>query len=527
MELVYLWVEKYKNIENQGFDFSPRFQCIYDGKNFTINVKKDYVSIFPDKINVTAIVGQNGSGKSNILSSLISFIDNEKSTLIMIYVDENDDYKVFQKNLHINTILINEKKISCQEYNCSNINNLLYYLYIDFSLADLEYKNDKDNYKNDFSLEPTREYYSKGVSSKIEPASFDANMNKNMLYFYHYIYQNSFEKLLIDLNLPCFNILKFESLSRIRTKITKINAINNLLDDNMLFDANFGRITNLIENVDNDIMREQIQNIHSKVRDKNISLNGISDDEIKYIEDFFILLTPTIVDDKGMTFDNLSSGQKLLLSYLGIILKNIYKIKNRLQTMNIVIDEFESALHPQWQKKFLSTLLKIISLSQDNLKINIYLTTHSPFLISDLPKENIIFLDKLDENTKNKYRRINIDGLIDGNCINVSKYIDMKPFGSNIHTLLSNGFFMNDGLMGEFAKSRITEILNYLNGDEPLKTIEQNQVKTVIESIGEDFLRNKLLTLYYKRFTNESKLRKKKLLETRIKDMQNELDELN
>jgi hypothetical protein len=27
MELVYLWVEKYKNIENQGFNFSPRFEC--------------------------------------------------------------------------------------------------------------------------------------------------------------------------------------------------------------------------------------------------------------------------------------------------------------------------------------------------------------------------------------------------------------------------------------------------------------------------------------------------------------------
>ena len=27
MELVYLWVEEYKNIRNQGFNFSPRFEC--------------------------------------------------------------------------------------------------------------------------------------------------------------------------------------------------------------------------------------------------------------------------------------------------------------------------------------------------------------------------------------------------------------------------------------------------------------------------------------------------------------------
>ena len=27
MELVYLWVEEYKNIKNQEFNFSPRFGC--------------------------------------------------------------------------------------------------------------------------------------------------------------------------------------------------------------------------------------------------------------------------------------------------------------------------------------------------------------------------------------------------------------------------------------------------------------------------------------------------------------------
>jgi len=27
MELVYLWIEEYKNIKNQGFNFSPWFEC--------------------------------------------------------------------------------------------------------------------------------------------------------------------------------------------------------------------------------------------------------------------------------------------------------------------------------------------------------------------------------------------------------------------------------------------------------------------------------------------------------------------
>ncbi|WP_419672988.1 ATP-binding cassette domain-containing protein [Aliarcobacter butzleri] len=39
-------------------------------KNLTITEDKDYVSIFPKNINVTAIVGENGSGKSSILKIL-------------------------------------------------------------------------------------------------------------------------------------------------------------------------------------------------------------------------------------------------------------------------------------------------------------------------------------------------------------------------------------------------------------------------------------------------------------------------
>ncbi len=73
MELIYLWVEEYKNIKNQGFNFSPRFMCHYDkNKNeLKIEEKKDYVSIFPPNINVTALVGENGSGKSSIGELLI------------------------------------------------------------------------------------------------------------------------------------------------------------------------------------------------------------------------------------------------------------------------------------------------------------------------------------------------------------------------------------------------------------------------------------------------------------------------
>ena len=86
-------------------------------------------------------------------------------------------------------------------------------------------------------------------------------------------------------------------------------------------------------------------------------------------------------------------------------------------------------MHPNWQKKLINNLDIILkSFKKKNTYTNIIITSHSPFILSDIPKENVIFL-------KN------------GKMENP----DIKTFGANIHTLLANGFFMCDGLMGEFA----------------------------------------------------------------------------
>ena len=85
-----------------------------------------------------------------------------------------------------------------------------------------------------------------------------------------------------------------------------------------------------------------------------------------------------------------------------------------------------------------------------------------------------------------------------GLCKNVSKDIKLKTFGANIHTLLSNGFFMSDGLMGEFAKSKINETIDNLHGKS--QSLSQKQIKSIIDSIGEPFLQIKLEQMYKEKF---------------------------
>ena len=122
-------------------------------------------------------------------------------------------------------------------------------------------------------------------------------------------------------------------------------------------------------------------------------------------------------DGQEISLQNASSGELLLLSTLTFI--SSYIKRNSI----ILIDEPENSLHPKWQKDYISLLLKVLTdYFKDDFKFfNIACATHSPFILSDIPKENVIFLEKDKES---------------GLCKNVSKNIKLKTFGANIHTLL-------------------------------------------------------------------------------------------
>ena len=92
-----MWVEDYKNIKKQGFNFSPRFECSFDGETLTINERKEdeYIKDFFGKnINVTAIVGKNGSGKSRILKFIRQIIDEKinDGSFLIFYDEKNSNY---------------------------------------------------------------------------------------------------------------------------------------------------------------------------------------------------------------------------------------------------------------------------------------------------------------------------------------------------------------------------------------------------------------------------------------------------
>jgi len=506
MELVYLWIENYKNIEKQGFTFSPRFDCKYDPETniLEINEKKDYVNIFPDNINVTAIVGKNGAGKSNLLHLIIgSFYNNHKNWRKIknsLLVFKNDS-KFIIYHLYNNTD--KSIRVSCNnfEYILRNYldDNLkkVYYLLIDFSISQPNIYN-SSNYKKFYSLEPSRFYKTSGggsIYSKIEPSSFDSNMKVNLIYFYWYLFKYNLIEILEDFNLPFLKQLKCFSKKNIG-KVVKEKYFKHLKElKAKVLGFDFEKMENF-----NEI------NCFKRI----IDLEELNENDFNYLEDLLIFLDIELVNaNSDLYFYKMSTGQQYLLSYFGLLLRYyVSKYKNdSFKNAIVLIDEVESALHPQWQKNFLFYILNFIN----KLKLNdffkqIIIATHSPFILSDMPKENIIFMK-------------------DGK--NVSDGVDIETFGGNIHTLLTHGFFMEDGLMGEYAKEKINEVINYIRvkkGEKNLQTSikDDKEAEFIINCIGEPFLKEKLKEIFFGTLSELDILKKRKEeLEKRIRELEN------
>lgn len=158
------------------------------------------------------------------------------------------------------------------------------------------------------------------------------------------------------------------------------------------------------------------------------------------------------IEEEFIEFQKLSSGEKQLIYSVSSILYHLYNIDsvsdNKIQykNINIVFEEIELYFHPEMQKSFIKYLLDSINrIDLKNIEsINICFITHSPFILSDIPCNNIMFLE-----------------VVNGKSI--QKKGSRKTFGANIHELLSDNFFMSNGFIGDFAKDKIDKTIDWLN----------------------------------------------------------------
>ena len=509
MELVYLWVEKYKNIEKQGFNFSPRFECSYDEKKneLTVDENKEYVSIFPDNINITAIVGENGSGKSNIFEALISNlmcncipIDEPYKVLTLLY--DNFEKKFYYKelNFHLNyenefdsLVTLPRKKqlfpfTLHYDYSLNWINNnennldfdSLYHKNDDYetpillqpdkserklSLANIDYIATRDilnfTIQNNIKFDFIEDFFVP-VFCKLSYDMNDISKNNNVIYkrlealtnskgskgenfkneAYYYILRKTIDKGQKD---------NYEFIKKLEFK--------NKLQENKL-NENFDDLIDFIKKGSfEDLYNDNIQYRTKKIKDTFKFLSFIEQldrdsceyhllqgkKNIKEDENLLFNLPPYVqvefFDKNNVSFYSLSYGQKFIIKFIYSLLNQLNNLKSHpnYRDINILLDEVEQGLHPAWQKKFINFLVQILK-KEKEFKFNIVCATHSPFILSDIAKTNVYFIE-----------------------YGQKRFPEIETFGANIHTLLSHGFFMKDGLMGEFAKGEIENIRKFYN----------------------------------------------------------------
>lgn len=525
MELLYIWIEDYKNIKKQGFNFSPKYRFEYDSDKSELKMDERENAIdnfFGDGVsNVTAIVGENGAGKTTLLQ-LLSMLPskdsdyfNKKPNGYVVAILNDDNELIAETKIDIT---VNSKKNitikKSDEKLFSKISPIVY-SHVFTNQKEIFGKNSIDITSNNLkrkSKKDTNHFDSVKIMLNDIPRQCDFILNNNKLLPFkapEYLriefkfaattfcpdaleHINSFKE--DDLNFKTKDELqKFlcESIG-IDKKVSHGNPVYNFILRYIMTFDNGTEIKKYLNALNNYNINKDTQYLtrenHNSIPIEPL-INITNKKIIKREEARDVFLVSKQLFDKYMSFNffdaewlnkddsesmKLSTGELFFLE----MFTRLYSVGEHLskeEKLNLLIffDEIDVGLHPRWQRIILKTIIDALpELFGKNHRIQVVFTSHSPFIVSDLPKNNILFLKK--DKTENE------------------DYLDdiKQTFGANIHTLLSSSFFMKDGLMGEFAKSKIDDVIKFLNNDKNSKLSKPEDAQKVINIIGEPIMKH-------------------------------------
>ncbi|MGZ4077650.1 MAG: AAA family ATPase [Bacteroidia bacterium] len=610
MELVYLWIEDFRNIQKQGFNFNPElvFTTIPSSENIKNEIKytikidynNDYVNLFDGNIiNVTGVIGKNGSGKSSLLHCLkmmcgklstltspliFSLLDREAKTIKTYYYKEGgveemsslsvelevakevkERYKIakpkpytvlrmqFDNSSGIKGLDFEFEDIACcffsnafdshpeqiysKIYNVSTNNRVEDFLRKYIEKIEKEAKKNKKNDLPKLVLYPSHiaEYHKTEKRTLLEfisyantrktgklpdlPSSLIVQFNfddyehlkseNSLLYSKETI--NEIQKLAVQLiskskdkrnnflniTVLCsfYYALRWDLFQPNRVSMDRVKrGINELLNNpNALFDNIRKLLSPLIitdgsnQNAKtiNEFLGKRFSDAVRKMEFSDTEM--VSDDKTHYrlkadinlwtvlnlIHELKYVMDSTFIDYSWGS--GISTGEEAFLSHFA----RLNDLKGDLyhKTIWLLVDEGDLYFHPQWQKEYFNNLLTYVKFIFPRNKVQIIISTHSPFIASDLPKQNLIFLKKNEK----------------GGCEVANREMKKETFGNNIHELYADSFFLTDALIGDFAKTKINDIITMLQDKKALKN--PNSIRQLINIIGEPIIKTKLLEM--------------------------------
>lgn len=330
-----------------------------------------------------------------------------------------------------------------------------------------------------------------------------------------YNFDNSFEKT----KEYYYGIIKiiFESqLDEFIKEDINIDALKKSVDEFHDFLKNYKK-----NKIKYDVSENIIKITFTKESDisnyKNFFDNCIDETEKKFFE-YKVSAMAGYISSK---IEYLSDGELANLELYSSIYEQINYLTDNKKTKNFILlfDEIEREMHPEMCRELIFNLISFLNQFKEN-SFQLILSTHSPFLVSDLRKEDIIRLNK-----------------------NEKKYIEVSnanenTFAQNIHLILKNDFFLNSTI-GAYSKKIINEITNLLTKEEDEKvffkkintflgrdeivdiSLAEKHLRTMISSIGENLIKNELLELL-----DRCKIFDKKDIDSQIELYKQKIEEL-
>ncbi len=181
---------------------------------------------------------------------------------------------------------------------------------------------------------------------------------------------------------------------------------------------------------------------------------------------------------------------------------------NSVDNAIIFIDEADMLLHPDWQQKYINYLIPFLKDIYSGTHLQLIIATHSPSMLSDIPKQNVIYLCSRKDKDEWNY------------------YVDepanhAETFGANIFRLYNDAFFLQEGAIGAFAEKKLTELLKTIDNSANEKAEE---IHKLIRLIGDPYLKTKVETYFLSKLKDNENLKQQRKIEQAIQQLNRELE---
>ena len=434
------------------------------------------------------IIGNNGTGKSRILSEIARFFNNLNRGHIQpdLFKNSHFQYNFTPSKIIAVTNSISDKFPIDQSFRPTRDSTIDFY-HRDFKYNYLGTRNRINSFSNkalmNRALEIVFESYSK----------FDVSRN------YRHIFDYLNYEPIIKLNYRLYS--SYFEKSRDITPKTLIEFVEETSAGNRFVYRNEG-IINIVKERANELCEFILDKLYYRKSENELTINfseknigRIHRDNSLYSENVYeydlinilrrigLIRTFEIqVYKKGgapFNFSDASSGEANILSTL---LSLVPLLKDNCL---ILIDEPEISLHPLWQAKYIDLLKRIL----ENVSgCHIIIASHSPFLASDL-KPNTSSVVSL----KNKKGTIS------------SSIIDKSTYGWSAEDILLNVFEMESTRnfdLYENVSNALSLLANEKRSSVELKKI-QNRLKEFYPSILDDDPMKSVIKAIFEANSNE------------------------